>query len=198
MDGIREESAADPAGDQTKQDQKSKNKKKIMLCAAAAAVAVVVLVLFLIRPWEAKKPVYAYTSPVDGVTYTIEKLQQRAENVPGQAFLRVDTRLSVLQNSDREYWMFDFIYREMNGIALHVDRVESMYIYKNGSMAEYNQTAEDLEKFGMNMQIPANGDWTFTGGQPVQDSAVGIGTILRGTDENGAPLLVTAYIPFNP
>lgn len=180
----------------TEKPESHSGKKRFLALAAAAVILIVGIALILIKPWQ-REPQKVYVSPVDGVTYTIPRFQEVAVREDGKAYLKVDTVLKTVEDSGRKYWMFDFIFHELNGIAVSVDRMESVYFYKGTKgNAEYNQTAEFLQGYGMSTEIPAHGEWTFTGGQPVQDAAVGVGVLMRATDENGTSLLVTGYLPF--
>lgn len=171
-------------------------KKHFLALAAAAVILIAGIMLILIKPWQ-REPQKVYVSPVDGVTYTIPRFQEVAVREDGKAYLKVETVLKTVENSGQKFWMFDFVFHELNGMAVSVDRMESVYFYKGTKAnAEYNQTAEFLQEYGMSTEIPAHGEWTFTGGQPVQDAAIGVGVLMRATDENGTPLLVTGYIPF--
>ncbi len=57
-------------------------------------------------------------------------------------------------------------------------------------------SAADIRAYGLETDIPAFGEWAWTGGLPVQNTVLGVGVLLRATDANGQALCFTAYIPF--
>ena len=154
----------------------------------AAVLAVIVLcvclfaVLALTGKSTPKERAYKYKSSFDGETYTIERFQQETPNGQGKAYLRVNPSLTVSRGENFDYWIFEIKYHEMNGIE---DKENTEQIF----------TASDIRAFGLDPEIPAYGDWSYQGGLPVQDIAIGVGVLLRGTDANGASLAFTAYIP---
>ena len=83
----------------------------------------------------------------------------------------------------------------MNGVAFSVDRIEQVIFAKEKENVEQMITAADMRAYGMETDIPANGDWSYQGGLPVQDTVSGVGVLLRGTDANGAALAFATYIP---
>ena len=104
--------------------------------------------------------------------------------------------LNVTHGENYDYWMFDFNYHEINGVAFSIDRIEQVTFAKDKNKnAEQIITAADIQAFGMESDIPAYGDWLLSGGFPVQDSILGVGMLMRGTDANGESLVFTAYLP---
>ena len=83
----------------------------------------------------------------------------------------------------------------MNGVAFSIDRIEQVIFAKEKENVEQIITAADMRAYGLDTDIHAYGDWNYQGGLPVQDTVMGVGVLLRGTDKNGAALAFTAYIP---
>lgn len=168
------------------------------LMGAAALIAIIFLAYFLLVPALTNKTTAkerAYKSPADGETYAIERFQQEAKNEAGKAYLRVEPSLTVSHGENYDYWMYDVAYHEMNGVAFSIDRIEQVIFAKEKENVEQIITAADMRAYGLDTDIHAYGDWNYQGGLPVQDTVMGVGVLLRGTDENGAALAFTAYIP---
>ena len=167
----------------------------------AAVLAVIVLcvclfaVLALTGKSTPKERAYKYKSSFDGETYTIERFQQETPNGQGKAYLRINPSLTVSRGENFDYWIFEIKYHEMNGIAFSINRIEQVFFTEDKENTEQIFTASDIRAFGLDPEIPAYGDWSYQGGLPVQDIAIGVGVLLRGTDANGASLAFTAYIP---
>ena len=161
--------------------------------AAVAVLCIGLLVPALLHRSSARER--AYKSPTNGEIYTVERFQEEAANEAGKAYLRVDPTLTVNHSENYDFWLYDFAYHEMNGIAISVDRVEHVIFCRDKENVEQIYTAADMQAAGLSTDIPANGDWSFQGGLPVQDTVTGVATLLRGTDANGAALTFTAYIP---
>ncbi len=175
-------------------------RRKVPYLIGAAALAIVLLCVCLFGvPALTNKTTArerAYKSPTDGETYTITRFQQEAANSKGKAYLRVNPSLNVTHGENFDYWMFQINYSEMNGIALSIDRIEQVIFAKEKENVEQIITAADIRAYGLPTDISAYGDWVYSGGLPVQDTILGVGVLLRGTDANGSALTFTAYIPF--
>lgn len=170
---------------------------KTMIALASVIVILIagILVLPLLTSRKTARERY-YKSPVDGTVYTIERFQQETSNKAGSAYLRVEPSLRINHGENYDFWMFDFNYLEMNGIPLAVNRVEQVFFSKDKENVELVYSAADLSAYGMQTEIPAYGEWVYSGGLPVQDSVLGVGVLLRCTDANGTALIFTDYIPF--
>ena len=178
---------------------KPPRRKAPYIISAAALVLIVLCVCLLVVPalmstTTAKER--AYKSPVDGATYTITRFQKAADDEKGKAYLLINPALNISHGENYDYWMWNIAYHEMNGIAFSIDRIEQVIFAKEKENVEQIITAADIRAYGMETDIPANGDWSYQGGLPVQDTVSGVGVLLRGTDANGAALAFTAYIPF--
>ena len=176
---------------------KNARRKKQYIIGAAALVLVVLLVCLLLVPALTNRTTAkerAYKAP-DGEIYTIARFQQEAANESGKAYLRVNPSLNINHGENYDYWMFEINYHEMNGVAFSIDRIEQVIFAKEKENVEQIITAADLLAYGMETDISAYGDWMYQGGLPVQETVLGVGVLLRGTDENGSALTFTAYIP---
>ena len=177
---------------------KPPRRKALYIIGAAALALVVLCVCLLVVPALTNKTTAkerAYKSPVDGETYTIARFQQEAANDAGKAYLMINPALKINHGENYDYWMWDIACHEMNGVAFSVDRIEQVIFAKEKENVEQMITAADMRAYGMETDIPANGDWSYQGGLPVQDTVSGVGVLLRGTDANGAALAFATYIP---
>lgn len=172
-------------------------RKRIIVITAAALTAITLLVWLVILPTlHPKTKGHPYTSS-DGGLYTIERMQQHTENIPGKAYLIVNPSVQINHGETMDYYLFEFTYHEMNGIGLTIDRLELIYFSKKNENAFFIFTAEDIKtQYGISVDIPAYGDWVYTNGLPVQDTVYGVGELLHCTDANGEKLTFTSYIPF--
>ena len=199
----RQEDAAQPApvspvAESPAGTVKSLRRKAPYIIGAAVLACIVLLVCLLLVPALTHKTSAkerAYKSPVDGETYTIARFQQETANEAGRAYLMINPVLSINHGENYDYWMYDIVCHEMNGIAFSVDRVEQVIFAKEKENVEQIFSAADFRANGIATDIPANGEWRFQGGLPVQDTVMGVGVLLRGTDANGAALAFTAYLP---
>ncbi len=173
------------------------SRKKVIPIALAVLVAMALLLWLVIVPaLQPKSKGIPYTS-ADGEVYTMERMQQQAENIPGKAYLIVNPSVQINHGESTDYYLFEFKYHEMNGIALSIDRLELVYFSKLKQNAFFINTAEDIkQQYGMTVDIPAYGDWSYISGLPVQDTAYGVGVLLHCTDENAQKLSFTSYISF--
>ena len=61
----------------------------------------------------------------------------------------------------------------------------------------FTNTQKDIQaQYGLETEIPAHGNFVWTGGLPVQDTVYGVAGLVYTTDENGAKQVFTSYIPF--
>ena len=171
--------------------------KRIIPVATAALLAVALLIWLVILPsLQPKSKGRPYTS-TSGETYTIERMQQQTENIPGKAYLIVNPSVQINHGETMDYYLFEFSYHEMNGIGLTIDSLELIYFSKKNDNAFFVFTAEDIKtQYGMSVDISAYGDWIYTNGLPVQDTVYGVGELVHCTDENGEKLTFTSYIAF--
>ena len=171
--------------------------KKLYMILASALVCLALLAWFVIVPALRPKAKSSPYQSVNGKTYTIEQMKQTADNDAAKAYLKITPSLMINHGDTTDYYIFDFKYLETNGIGLTVDRLELVYFAKGIDNVAFAFTADDLMAQGFeSLDIPPYGDWTYTGGLPVQDKVFGAGELLHCTDENGAKLTFTEYIPF--
>ncbi len=170
--------------------------KTIIVIACAAVILTACLIVILCLTSRGSVRERYYKSPVDGGVYTIERFQQETPNEAGKAYLRIVPSLKINPGENYDFWLFDFDYHEMNGISLNIDRIEHVYFSRDKENVEMIYTAADISAFGLPTEIPAYGEWTYSGGLPIQDTVLGVGVLLRGTDANGAALTFTGYISF--
>ena len=173
------------------------SRKKMAAIAAAILAAAALLIWLVILPAVQPKAKGSPYISENGEIYTIENMQQPVENISGKAYLMVNPSVQINHGETMDYYIFDFRYHEINGIALTVDRLELIYFTKNKENAFFILTANDIKaQYGMSVDIPAHGDWIYENGLPVQNTAYGVGEVLRCTDENGEKLTFTSYIAF--
>ena len=205
------QSAPAPLAEQTA--KRPDRKLTYILGALVAALVVLVACLVLVPALKEKNAPPEQADPTPTVTADVREradkspeeektdaaalFRQEAKNEAGKAYLRVDPTLSVNHGDNFDYWLYTFTFYEMNGIALSIDRVEQVIFARERENVEQIFTSEDFQAGGLTTDIPANGNWAFQGGLPVQDTVTGVGVRLRGTDANGAAVSSTAYIPLS-
>lgn len=195
---FEDDSSAETAAAEEGQTTPAVKREKKGLYALIALILCVVLAVGIAVGYSIKTrdKVRPYKNP-EGEIFTIDSFKAEAENAAGKAYLTVNPTLTVNHGENYDYWMFTFDYLERNGIALSIDRIEQVYFSKHKENVEMILTAADLRAYGLETEISAYGDFSYTGGLPVQDSVWGVGVLLRCTDENGEKLAFTAYIPFS-
>ena len=192
------EASPAPQPDETAKEASPAPARRKRKTALIAAIAVLVLALGGLLVWRLTAPKASdiFYTDANGVAYTVENFKQPAPREDGKAYLRVDSTLTINSGDTTSFWMFDFTYHELNGIALKVDRIEQVYLTADKRDLQQIITAADLEAYGMTTDIPAFGDWSYQGGLPVQKDMLGVGVLLRCTDANGAPLTFTSFLSF--
>lgn len=89
--------------------------------------------------------------------------------------------------------MYEFLFHEMNGIGMSIDRLE-IYTFAGDIVHPQILSSDLLASYGIETRVEALGDWSFTGGLPVQKKVAGVGIVLTGTDDNGESLSFTDYL----
>ncbi len=160
-----------------------------VLIALIAAAALFACWFFILRD---NNTAAVYTAE-DGSSYTIAQFRQPAENIQGKAYLRLEPSVQVTEGENYKYWMYTMAMYEENGVALSVDRVEE-YIFGDKSLVRRTYGAGDIQAYGVSLDIAPLGEWSFSGGFPVQNIR-GLGMKVYCTDEGGASLCFTGYLP---
>ena len=177
---------------------KSRALRYILPGAALAAIVLLACLIFFPLSAPSSTEPNPYTA-LDGQSYTMEQLREPVRNESGKAYLRITTSLTSNPSGSRPYWNFSFQCREINGIGLTVDTVESVFFYKPPKENRtYVDTSETMSFMKLSNVIPAFGtSWSYDGGMPADDDLCGVGILLTCTDDNGAHLQFHAYIPFS-
>ena len=184
------------AADEQMQSQKGKNKKIWVVGSIGLAICLIACVLLLIWPRIFHKSTAKPYTASDGEIYTIERFKQATAVNASCAYLRLNPTLTVSKGENVDYWLFSVECHEMNGIGFDIDRVEQVYFAKEKANVEMIITSADMTAYGMETNIPPYGDWSYTGGLPVQNTVYGVGILIRGTDTAGVSLAFPVYIPF--
>ena len=126
----------------------------------------------------------------------MEQFQRETPREDGKAWLSTEQVVKVQQGDGIDMWMYDFVFHEMNGIGLTVDRLE-MYTFVGQIVHPQIFSSDALESLDLKSVIPPRGDWSISGGLPVQEKVAGIGAVLVCTDDNGESLSFTNYLKLN-
>ncbi len=182
--------------DEPIRSQKGRNKKIAIFTSVGLAICLIACALLFLWPSiHNKSSAKPYTAS-DGEIYTIERFKQAATVNTGCAYLRLNPTLTVSKGENTDYWLFSVECHEMNGIGFTIDRVEQVYFAKEKANVEMIITSADMAAYGMETMIQPYGDWSYTGGLPVQNTVYGVGILIRGMDETGVSLAFPVYIPF--
>ena len=172
-----------------------RKKRWILICLAAAAVVICTAIVLPRILNRGKSPSVFYAD--DGTPYTIEQFQQETPRVDGKAWLLGETNLKTITSDGSKVWMYDFIFHEMNGIGLTIDRLEACTFYGD-KVLPMVIPGEELSLYGLTNSISPRGEWKETGGLPVSDNVRGAGITLYCTDDNGEAITFSNYITLNP
>lgn len=170
-------------------------RKRLWLWACGVLCAALLIGLAIVPAFKLKNTGKPYVDE-DGNRYTIESMSRPAENIPGKAYLRINPTVEISHGDQMDYYLHAFKMYEMNGIELKIDRLETVYFSKKNENAVISCSSKDIAAHGMDPDIPPYGDFTWTGGIPVQKSVYGVGELVHATDANGAKLVFTSYISF--
>ena len=176
------------------QAEPAKKRPWIMLCATAVVVLCAVLLIVPALKKHRAADVPPTGADVDAATVTKAFFQQDNVNTEGLPFLYIDSTLKTQKNDSMELWLYTLSYHEKNGHAFHIDRLEA-YTFVGDKVHPVVLARDAIEAQGIAVDIPANGDWSFDGGLPVQDTVSGIGFVLRGADDAGEALSFVFYQP---
>ena len=165
------------------------------LVIGGAAVALVILLGWLVLPrWLQRDAVSPYESP-EGERYPLAFFQQPTENVEGKPYLVITPELTISKGDNVDYWMYEIRFSEMNGFDFTIDRVEQVYFSRSNKNMNLLLGPKDFQAGGLSTQIDAYGEWSYTGGLPVQDAFFGLGVLMRGHDASGEALAFAGYLP---
>lgn len=167
--------------------------RRIVLWATVAGLLCACLAGLVIHASRAKLVAYRDES---GAVYTVEQFQRETPREDGKAWLSTEQVLTVQQGDGIDMWMYDFVFHEMNGVGLTINRLET-YTFVGQSVHPQIINGDTLESFGLENVISPRGDWSFSGGLPVQEKVVGIGIVLACTDDNGESLSFTNFLKLN-
>ncbi len=181
-----------------------------MILAGAAAFAVIILAVVLILlnqpknenpPAEQEQKRAAVFTDGMGKEYTTEEFRTVTPADASKAYLSFQTALRFTGEGTEKHIFFDFNMQEDHGIALHIDRIDMILFYTNGSASADTFTAKDLTDWGDNPDIPAYGTYIFSGGTDYYNSkgevdSAGVALKVYCTDAGDNPLIFTSFISF--
>ncbi len=173
-------------------DGAARRGKRLWIILGAAA-AVIALCAALLVPALKSKP--QEVLPADGAI-TKAFFQQDNSNREGQPFLNIESVLKTQKNDGIDMWLYTLSFHEMNGFPFAIDQLEA-HTFVGDRVHSVEVTRDNIAAQGLATDIPAHGDWSLSGGMPVQDSVSGIGFVLRGTDESGAEQSFVFYQPLS-
>lgn len=120
---------------------------------------------------------------------------------PAQAFIGITANeMPVMaryysKNATRAEWLYNIIYKEMNGLDFTVKEITHSEIKNDGSVAGmFTYTAADVG--WQSDVIPAGAELSYGGGLPVQELK-GLRVSISGTDAKGNELMFEGFIPFS-
>ncbi|MBQ3424554.1 MAG: helix-turn-helix transcriptional regulator [Clostridia bacterium] len=171
-------SEPDPAAPE--QEPVSTPGRRLWWLAVAAAVLVCLCVALLL--YRAHRPT-VYTDG-EGNRYSPEQFQQLTPREEGKAWLSVETVLRTQHADGMDMWMYEFTFHEMNGVGMTIDRLE-LDIFVDATVHPRIFSGEGLSELGLESRIEPGGDWSVSGGMPVQEKVKGVGMVLTGTDDTG-------------
>ena len=174
----------------TAQEKAAKPRKRLWVLLGAAVLVCALIAALLIHNNKAKQILY---TDENGKQYTAELFQRETPREDGKAWLSTEQTLRVQKSEGNEMWMYDFIFHERNGVGFKIDRIE-IYTFLDNDVHPQIISGELLDEYGYGSYIPANGDWSFDGGMPVQKKVASVGVILSGTDDNGESLTFPGYL----
>ena len=170
------------------------NQKKLQPRTLYGIGIAVLVIVALFLSWffflRSNEKVY---SDDTGSKYKIEDFTTPAENVPGKAYLHITPILTITEGENYNYWMYTFKMYELNGVACKVDRVEE-FIFGPDKLVHRIYGAGDIQAYGVSVDIPASGQWEFSGGFPVQNILC-VCLKVSVTDENNEKLSFVTYMP---
>ena len=111
---------------------------------AAAALLIWLVILPAVQPKAKGSP---YISE-NGEIYTIENMQQPVENISGKAYLMVNPSVQINHGETMDYYIFDFRYHEINGIApLWTNRMRTRSRWSRRLATRSGQSDPDMISF---------------------------------------------------
>ena len=192
-DGSRPELPAEGGQESPLKPRAGRNRRRWLAIVAVLALCACAVAVFLLtrRP---SVDVPAPADEVDAQSVTIDYFRQDNPNVAGKPYLQIESTLRTNKNDGLDMWMYTIDAHEKNGFAFVFDRLE-VYTFANDSFHPVTLTRETIEANGLQTTIQPNGDWSFDGGLPIQDSVKGIGFVFRGADEAGEPAAYVFWLP---
>ena len=179
-----------------------KQKRIILGCIIAAVLVIAGVVLALtLKPAPEEKPQEIVYTDGSGKVYDPTDYKAVTPNEAGKAYISLETKLTIQQQSYGEHFMYDFIMKEENGIGFHIDRMDHITFFYNGTLSVDTLTAEDVESWGDDPRIPPYGIYSITCGVNGRTTDTGVpnaaaaALFLVGTDDNGEQLSFTVYLP---
>ena len=179
----------------------------LLICAAVLAlILLVAVIIILARPkadpsvGNPPKQAAIYTDGT-GKEYTREEFETIPSSDASVARMAFQTSLRFTGEGLDRHIFYDFIMYEENGIALHIDRLDMVLFYTNGSVSVDSFTADDIAEWGDSPDIQPHGSYTVSGGTDCYNSrgevdSAGVGLKVYCTDAGNHPLVFTSYIPF--
>ena len=179
------------------QDQQETDGKKKYWPVIAAILAVLVLGVVLWftlgnRKTSSYQPAVRLTDEAGQLT--VEFFQKPVQQMGDMPYLAFSYDTSVEIDNGQSVWFYTYHFHETNG---HPFKINSAVAYSFPPDDSFTDAfpAERLAEYGIAVEIPAYGEWSFGGGFPVQPYR-GVAMILYGEDEHGNEMEFHGYIDY--
>lgn len=182
---------APQTGDTASQTANKPTRRKQVVIIVAAVVLLCACLTALLIHNNRKKPVTFKAE--NGSVYTVEQFRQDTPREDGKAWLSKEYIVKTQSGDGADMWMYEFLFHEMNGIGFNIDRLE-IYTFAGDVVHPQILSSEQLAAYEIATRVEPHGDWSFTGGLPVQEKVAGVGMVLTGTDDNGESLSFSNYL----
>ena len=135
-----------------------------------------------------------------GKEYRAEDYRAVTPMAEGKAYLTITTTLETQQNDRGGHFLYSFLMKEENGIGIRLDRIEYVMFFYEGSAAAEVFSPEDIAGWGDDPYIEPYGLYKMDFGNNAKTpdgrpNIIGAGFQAWGTDDQGAQLSFTAYLP---
>ena len=184
----RESAPAAPAegANQSASGVKPRGGRGAVFLTVIALTALIVFIVFALRPSRA-------------VNLTKEDYAAPAALVPGQAYLRIESRENPLYCAQVDagiepYWYYRLFITEENGVGFTIGTIRMVYYDKNGGNRIEELYNRDYPKRVSFMFIGGHFARTFGDTIAYDPDYEGVGFLIDGTDENGHALNFRYYL----
>ncbi len=160
------------------------------------AAAILVVLCAVLIPVLKNRPRIAPYTAADGKQYMPADFRSGAETDVDRPYLKPTTVTQVISSEGTDLIQYEFIFNEDHGFAFDITKAEIVVFGTKGINKAFPFAAETLAQSGVGDRIEAGGKWSIMGGLPKQESLLGAGILLTGTDEKGEPLQFTAFQDF--